>query len=160
MGYKAIDFEDVADDIITLLKANLNTKITAINSEKNDGISLDAIDTSAYLFHTLDEETVNYNPFILCEFINAETVGDYGHSQTKVELLIGVVLSDSGSDLVVSRRLFRYQRAMREVIEDNFDSLASGAKMIVQSQVPVELTLSNGSFAAKAIALSVRLDLG
>ena len=46
------DFEDILDDIKTVLVANLNTKIGLLNTEKNDGISIPTIKDQAF-FHKL-----------------------------------------------------------------------------------------------------------
>lgn len=154
------DFETICDDVKTILAANLNTKLAAIDADKDDGIELDTISSSAYFFQDLNGVQVNYNPFVFYGLINVEGEGIYGATQSKMEMFIAVAMEDNGENVSVSRRLFRYQRAVREVLEEKFDSLPCGAKMRVQSQVPIELRLMNSSLPHRAIGLIVTLDLG
>lgn len=154
------DFETICDEIKSILSSGLNTRLGVIDSEKDDGIELKEINSNAYFFQDLNGVTINYNPFLFYGLINVEGEGDLGHTPAKLEIFVAVAIEDRGEDISVSRRLFRYQRAVRELLEEGFDSLPSGAKMSVQSQVPVELRLMNTSFAHRAIGVIVTVDLG
>jgi hypothetical protein len=68
------DLENLLDDIETVLKTNLNTKITQLNTEKSDAIVLRSVPSQAYFFETLDQRVANYNPFILYGIEEIETV--------------------------------------------------------------------------------------
>ncbi len=60
----AYDLENLLDDVKGIMTTNLNTKISAINSEKGDSTTLLTVDNSAYFLQELDNTSVNYNPFV------------------------------------------------------------------------------------------------
>lgn len=157
-----IDLEDVLDNIKSVLQTNLNTKISQINSDKDDGITLDSIDDNAYYLQTLDGETINYNPYVF--YGVQDIIGDNGYySQVPqvTEIAVAVVIEDTGESVTPTRKLFRYQKALTEVITESFDSAKNqGVKMSVASQVPVELTLQNDSRRARAIGILIKIELG
>ena len=156
------DLENLCTDIETLLKANLNTKISAINTEKNDSTSLDTIDSSAYFFQSLDGKQINYDPVIIYGIsgFDPSPDGAWGFTPIHVDIDIAVVKADNGEDLNISNRMLRYQRALREVIEDNFFNLDSKVKLSVQNQIPVNLALLNSSYTHKGIGITVKALMG
>lgn len=157
------DIESLLLDIETLLKNNLNNKITAINSEKNDSIVLAQIDSNAYFMQSLDGPEVNYNPFIFygIEAISDEATGaNFSFTPMRLSIAVALVMEDSGLDVNISRRMFRYQRAIKEIFEEGFDSIPEGIKLTVQSQVPIELSLLNDSYKHKAIGVTIKADMG
>ena len=157
------DLETLLDDIETLVKANLNTKIAAINSEKNDSISLATIDSEAYFFQSLDGKQINYTPFVaygISNFDSPEDGGHYGAAEIKVSIDVIVCLEDVGQDVNITKRMLRYQRALKEIIETNFDGLTSGVKLSVQNQLPIDVALLNSSNMHKAIGITIHAILG
>ena len=156
------DLESLLGEVETILKADLNTKIAAINSEKNDNIDMETISNDAYFLQSLSEKSINYDPFILygvSQFENDDP-GNFGFTSTKVLIEIVLVKADEGQDLQIIKKMLRFQRALREVIEDNFDSISHKVKMQVQSQVPIDLNLLNSSHSHKAIGITIKCDLG
>ena len=55
----AYDLELLMDDVKSILKSNLNTKISAINTEKSDSTTLLTVDNDAYFLQDLDHRSVN-----------------------------------------------------------------------------------------------------
>jgi hypothetical protein len=158
----AYDLEQFITDVQTLCAAQLNTKIAALNSEKNDSIVLASIDSSAYVVQSFDAETVNWNPFV---FIGVNEIKDMsepirGASATDVKVVVAIVLEDASVDVQVWKRMFRYGRALKEIFEDNFDGIGRSIKLSVQSQVPIELPLLNDSFTHKAMGVMLSANFG
>lgn len=155
-----IDFETILDEVKTVMTANLNTRISAITAEKGSGVSLRTIDSAAYFLQTLDSRPAMFDPFVFYGISNIE--GDGGHSATPMKLTMFciIVCSDDGEDDQTARRMFRYQRALREIFEENFELPESSVKLSVSSLVPVEVTLLNTTQSHRAIGVELVADLG
>jgi hypothetical protein len=119
------DFESIALEVIAAVKANLNTKIAAINTEKGDDVTLADVDAGAYVYQRFGQEIANYDPFIEINVGSdfGETAG--AESSERIRVLVDLVTSDrgyAGSEKVL-KLLARYRRALREVLADQFQSV-------------------------------------
>jgi hypothetical protein len=159
----AYDIESLLVDVQAILASNLNTKISAINSEKNDTISLGSIDSNAYFMQSMDAEQANYDPYVVYSVIDIDDEADranFSRAVTNLQLAVVIVVSDEGNDVNISKRMFRYGRALKEVFTENFNSISEGVKLSVQSQVPVNLALINDSFTHRAVGVTLRASMG
>lgn len=156
----AYDVERFFTDLVTLLKANMNTKLSALDTEKND-YTIPKIDDGAWFFQTLNESHLNFNPCILYGVSNFEDVENpYGASAIRMLVEIVIIVADQGNDANIMSKMFRYQRALREVITDNFDGINFGSKLNIENQIPIDLKLLNSSYLHKAIGVTVKADIG
>lgn len=161
MAAPKIDIETVLAEVLAILTANFNTRLAAITTEKADDITLAAIDSGAYFFQDLNGKTANFNPFVLYQVSSIETSEDeMGHTLTSLRLVVAVVLADEGQDETVARRLFRYGRALREVLEENWELPKSAAKLSIISQVPIAVALTDSSELHRAIGVTLKVELG
>ena len=141
---------------------NLNPKITALNTEKADSISLTPVASNAYVFPSLNGTTLNYDPFIFygIQDIRSDTETGYGHTLESVDVVVCLVKADMGQDVDIGNRMLRYHRALKEVIEDGFDENRNGIKLKVSSLVPIEFTLMNSAQLFRAVGVLIRADMG
>lgn len=155
-----IDFETILDEVKAVMTENLNARITAITAEKGAGVSLRAIDAQAYFLQTLDQRPAMFDPFVFYGI--SDIKGDGGHSGTpmKITMFCIIICADNGEDDQTARRMLRYQRALREIFEENFDLPESSVKLSVSSLVPVEVTLLNTTQSHRAIGVELVADLG
>lgn len=155
------DIEQLLTDIKTILVDNLNVKITAINTEKNDSITLDSIESSAYFMQGMDGPQTNFDPFVYIGVTDIKgEEGLMSYTATLLDIAVAIIVADEGQDVEMWKRMFRYQRALREVFEENFDFKAGTVKLSVRSQVPIEIQLLNNSYSHKAIGVTLGADLG
>jgi hypothetical protein len=155
------DVETFCDDILATLTANLNAKISAINSEKNDGITLASVESDAYFFQELNSKAANFNPYVLysIEELGSDNAGPY--ASVKPTLHVIAVLSDNGEDADgCAKRLLRYQRALKEVFEENWTQNAGSVKINLSSLVPVQFSLMNSAESFRAIGVSITGSIG
>lgn len=153
-----IDFEDILDNVKTVLTNNLNTKIVSINSEKDDGIDVPSIDNNAYYLQSLDYEIMNHDPCIVYGIEEIETdEKSYGHTLEKLFISIVVLLSDNGRK-EISRIMFRYSRALKEIFEENFRNINSN-NYLIDRLTPVPFENLDGSQTYKAIGIIIETDL-
>jgi hypothetical protein len=131
-----IDIERIVDDITSFLQANVNTKITEINTEKNDGITLSQIDNAAYFLQTLNYAVTNYNPFLHIAVIAVDTVPIGPATIANYRILVSVILENDTEDLAQGKKLFRYARVLKELFEKNFASILPAITFKVSSLAP------------------------
>jgi hypothetical protein len=149
------DVEVFLSDIETLLKANLNTKLGSIDTEKNDGITLKTIVSDAYFFQELNSKVANYNPFILYGVEGLGTKALEGFAVQEVTVSIVIVVSDDGDDLNIAKRMLRYSRAIQEVFEENFCLTENAVKLVIQNLMPVEFNMLNSSESYRAVGVNL-----
>lgn len=148
------DEEQILANLETVLKANLNTKITAINTEKNDSITLAAIDNNAYVMD-VDDKQVNYNPYII--YMIADQTSEACGPVTAQTLTINIAMihSDNGMDLNIVKRMLRYRRALREVIEDNFQKINQCGNVTIESLPVLSFQKNSSSIMSKIVGINI-----
>lgn len=153
------DVENLLADIKTILVNNLNTKLAAIDSEKNDGITLKTVAEDAYILQSMDAKSANYNPYILYGVVDIEGEGFGPMTQQILQIQVALVLADFGEQ-EMGKVMLRYLRALQEVIEDNWTENNNGVKLSISSLVPIDLQNINTSNRYKAVGLDIRAALG
>lgn len=139
------DEEDILDDIETLLKAQLNTNIAAIEAAKviaGKGITggLASIEATSYYRQSWDDRILNTSPSI---YYGIEDVGSKGvgpGTVRQVKVFVEAVVVDSNNDGFANSRVLRYARAIREVFEQNYAMFAEG-KTIIETVRPTSFKL-------------------
>lgn len=159
MSVKRYDIESFLSDVSGFLQSNLNTQILAMNSEKNDSLTLAQISSSAYFLQTLNEQVAAYDPFIFYGVQDVKTEGAGPTSRKAYTVNVIVVLSDQGQDSLIAKRLFRYGRVLEDLFEKNWASLGSSVKIKVQSLVPVSFRLANSSDFHRAVGVALDFTL-
>jgi hypothetical protein len=132
------DLENVLDSIKTFLQANLNTQIAALNTEKNDGITLKTVDSTSYHMQYLQDRADLGDPLVLYgEMDEAVTDMAGGTAASTYRLGVLIILQDNGTDPDIVRRLLRYRRAVADVVSANWASIANENKSRIVLIPPV-----------------------
>lgn len=155
------DVENFTDDLLAFLQANLNTKLSSLDTEKNDGITLAQIASTAYFFQNLSTEIVNYNPFI---FYRIDTMGGaqnlFSAVDKNFQMQVMVIVSDNGNDVDIMRRLLRYQRAMIELFESNFANVSKLGAIKVQGLAPFPVeSLANRPEISQVVGVTLEVHI-
>lgn len=157
------DLEDLCDDIATLLKEKLNAKIEAISNEKADAgksFDLPLIGENNYFFQSWDQKIRNTKVCIFYGIAKVDAQGIGPNTSESYQLFIEVVYTSSRTDTKSVQRILRYSRALKEVIEENWDELFSGNKLIVETLVPISFILdSNTSEEVRVGGVSIGTSL-
>jgi len=120
----------------------LPAKITAINSEKADSITLESVPNTSY-FNSSGEQILNADPFIYYGITDLATNSNGGATALEVTLNFEVVFNNTNSGNTLEKVL-RYSRCLREVIQEKFKSgKHSGLK--VSELVPANAPLNEGA---------------
>lgn len=140
------DVENLLVDVKALLVANLNTKLAAIEAEKvAQGLpatGLLPVDVAkGYFEQSWSDDILNINPAIFFGIEDVQAVGNGPATEERYKIFVEVVVLDSGQDRLTKNRIHRYARALKEVFEENWDSLGGGCKIKVETVRPISFKL-------------------
>lgn len=155
----AYDVENFFDELEDFMQANLNTRISAINTEKNDSITLDTVSSSAYFFLTLDETVANYDPFIFYSIGGIESDGIGPHTGKTYLVDVALVMTSDGVDSNSRKRTLRYHRALTEIFEENYQEINKRVNIKVNSLEPITFATQNDSQLYRAVGVQLQVTL-
>lgn len=112
-------YDDKLKEVTNILKDNLNTSITEINTKKPD-LTLDSIDNDSYFYNLT--ETINKKTFVYIEIerVEARSAG----SKPADIIYINIFIGFSGNGRKATDNTFmayRYESAIRDAIQNNKD---------------------------------------
>jgi len=152
------DAESVIRDLEELYKAKLNGEITLVNADKADTIVLDAISADRYLFTTLDSRILNFQGFWFMYGIMPAAPAQVSEESFKENIMVTLQIAtfDPGDKDRANTlyKLFRYQRAVKQVILKNSDVFRGYSKPLVQSLEPAAFPYDN-----RAVILSIGINV-
>lgn len=154
------DIEKILDDIDTFLKANLNTQIAALNTEKGDSISLTTVDSDSYFYQSLNNKVANADPFVFYGVV--DSVSEPAGPVTGVTYTIQVVIAkvDSGNDPDIGKRILRYGRVLKDLFENKWSSVSGSAKFEVSSLQPAGFDgLLNNSAKYRVVGVNLQTSI-
>lgn len=154
------DIENLMDDIETFMKANINTKIAAINAEKADSTVLKTISDSAYFFQSLDERVTNFNPFVFYGLAaNIESEG-IGPAVSKILPINIAVITFDSNQANIGKRYLRYNRAIEEIFLEKWDQVSNNAtKVKVRTPVLIDFTILNDSQPFRVVGVELEVTV-
>jgi len=153
------DLETVCDGAMAILKAGLNTKLTAIGSEKNDGITCKPINDNAYFFQDLNNALTNFDPFVLYGGSITGTKADFGRASQDMTIYFLIVFADNGV-AATSRIATRYLRALKETFEESWNLVNNGIKLEIINLDVIDLEALNSSTPYKCAGINLTASIG
>jgi hypothetical protein len=119
---KPRDEEFWVTKVFDLLKSNLNAKITAINVEKADTITLSSVNAGAYYYMTFGNEMPNYLPCVVFAVDVDEASTNGAEISENVKIMVQLVVSDemNSDPISIYKILSRYRRAIKDVFSTNY----------------------------------------
>ena len=163
MAEARYDAERFLDDILAIVKANLNTEITAIQAEKDillgsSNFTLKTVSDNAY-FDSLDEGVANYDPFIYFGIEDDPIVPMEGAGAENIRAFFYVVLHNSFKDKNVYKRMLRYARALKQITEKNFDKISQIGNIRVEAMTPTNFQDLESNTFYKMAGISLSLSI-
>lgn len=160
------DVENLLSDIKSLLVANLNAAIDAVEAEKVamglPATGLAHIDPStSYYEQNWSDQILMTSPAIFygVESIHAESASGAVTSET-YKIFVEVVYADTMVDTFTKNRIHRYARALRDVFEQNFDRTPGGSRIKIETVRPIAFKLDlNSSEEIKVGGVSITTAL-
>jgi len=158
------DLERLLDDLLAIVKTNLNTKINEIQAEKTTllgqgNFAVPLIDDNAW-FDSLDERTVNFDPYVYYGVNDNRVIEQAGAEASEVQIFFTVVLHYDGSDTAMFRKMLRYIRALQEIVSENFDAIQCASNLTVSTMTPVDLKDLDGDTFHKIGGVVINTSIG
>ncbi len=142
------DLECFEDRILELIKDKLAAKLLEINTEKNNGVAaedqivLTDIPADQYV-DSLSEKVANFSQFIYYGIGKVKTISIVSRSALQIQFLLNIVftnvnesLNSTSSQSKTRKEAFRYSRAFREIVQENFDWFSGATDIEVQEISP------------------------
>lgn len=143
------------DDILPMLKANLNTEIALINTEKNDNFVIEAITDNAFAAQSLDDNIDNFKNFVFLMLDDIQAEGRGPATSTAFRVHVMIVSSGSSNQKESSRRMFRYLRALKQCFEKNWDTTSKLRIKLHVEQIPPQDLPENKTEKFKTVGLVI-----
>ena len=149
----AKDVEELCDIFDEIFKTKLNPEIVKINTDKNDGITLAQIQPEAVIFQSLNDETLNWSPFVLYGITSESSKGAGINEASDINFFVIIALSSTNlPDL--PKRLLRYSKALKKIVLKRFDDL----KVELIQTGPITFQNSNSSNMSHGIGLEFSIS--
>jgi len=152
------DNENFLSDLQAVIVSNLDAKISALNTEKGDSV-LSSFDSNAIFIQEIYGTVANYDPFVLIYIEDMpldSAIGGAHITGLKLNVLI-CFCQNNDSDRY--KRIFRYQRAIYEVIEEKYNNIFRGVKVKLSNLTPVALASENAQiFDAVGVGLEITMN--
>lgn len=160
MAKRVYDIESLLQDIEDILKADLNTAIGDINGEEADGIDLKTIDSNAYFLQELSSKTANFNPFLLYGCSEMETIQNGPEAAARIMIEIIIIFEDTnGNEANIPKLAFRYNRALRDVMRNNWQQKTDAGKLYMEDLLPIPYTKLNSSNKSRATGIKITTSI-
>lgn len=132
------DIELVETKLLTLVKAKLPAKLTEIETDKGDGLTLDVPTDSQYYNSTdIDEEVINQSPLIKYGVVINDVVSISAATAEDNTYMFLIHFDDlNETQGVVRKKLLRYSRAFKEIFEENFKAFSFLSSLQIQTIAP------------------------
>lgn len=154
------DIEIFIIELQGLLQSDLNSKLSALDTEKNDGIILLPVGSSGYFIQTMDDAVANFDPFIYIGIDDVESVGIGPATSNKFLITVALILADAVTDIYIWKRMMRYQRALVEVLQNKYATFSSHpCKVIIKSLVPISFRLLDSTQSSRAIGCQLEVKI-
>lgn len=159
MGIK-YDAERFMDDLLVIIRENLNLKINEIQAEKDTllgsgNFAVPTIETAAY-FDSLDERVANFDPYVYYGLGDNTVIQAASAESSDLTAFFTVVLHYNGSDASMYRKMLRYVRALQEIISENYDTIPEVSRLKVTAISPQDLRDLDESTFHKIAGVSIQ----
>lgn len=152
----SFDIEDFRNYFVDLFKANLNTEISNINTEKADSVTLDTFVDAQYV-SDLNEKVLNYDKFILHEIVEINTIPNVGMGfATEVSIGFNIVVSESEGGTLSEQLVLRYTQSMLNVLQGTFSNISRFSDLEIQAFAPLDIRTALGTQYTKAGVILIK----
>lgn len=155
------DIEYILSKVQTFLAANLNTQLSALDAEKNDGITLVPVPSGSYHLQTLEDRVDMSEVLVLYGTADDAPAEQAGSAVATVHHInLWIILTDNGNDANIVKRLFRYQRAMIDVFRLSWATALPGQKLKIKAFPPGDPFKDlETSWTARAVGVQLQVTI-
>lgn len=154
---KRYRFEDFIRELDAYMKANLDSYIDQMNTDKTDLVLLKP-NASAYFFQSLSGSDVPYNPFIFYGEVGTQTFNTGPDERNVFSIQVALILANSNElQHVVGWRLLRYRDCLKAMFNQGWNSVNKRVRLEVTGISPFPFALINQD--PTHVGIGVTLDM-
>ena len=154
-----IDLEYYLARIKELLQDKLPSKLTEIDSEKNDGLVLPQIENDAYFFQGYHERMVNYSDFIIYGIDEIQSNSVNAMNNKTYTFFVEIAFTDRGENDVNLKKMMRYGRALEEIFLENYAKILGNTRFNIQLLEPITFESKESGVFLNSIGVKVTATL-
>lgn len=132
------DIEIVENKLLDLVKTKLSAKLSEIETEKDDGVTLEVPTDAQYFNGTdIDEEIVNQELIVRYGLVESSVISISSATAEENNYIFLIYLTDLNAPQgEMRKKLFRYTRALKEIFEENFDKFSFLSRLDIKIIAP------------------------
>lgn len=160
------DIEQYIDDFLDKLKGELNTKITAINTDKGDNL-LSTVANSAYYFkkqspkRKADSVFVYYEPYETVEIDDEQDMRGLANPAKTYPFEMGIAFGNNNryadDDLTNFKRVIRYQKAFESALRCVNNKLRGYGQLTLSQIQSSQVQRNEGLLHVSAFTVNITL---
>lgn len=157
---KRYDTESLLLDVQQILKDNLNNKINAISTEKGDTIAdgTKEVPDDAYFVLSMNDKVNNFPVAVFLDLMNLDPDAAGPATAKTHHILAMLIAGQNRNDSGQAFRMFRYQRALEEVFQENFGATQSSfIKMDPFPPGVIQIANSSKPFLATGVVITTSI---
>lgn len=155
---KRYRFEDFIDELDAYIKANLNSYIDQMNSEKTDLALIRPAD-AAYYFQTLTGSDVPYTVFVFYGETGTTTRANGPDEANQFEIQVAIIVANSNEQgEAMGRRLLRYRDCLKALFNEGWNKVNKRVKLEVNAISPFPFSVLNQDQATH-VGIGVTLSM-
>lgn len=154
------DVEVIVNSFETYMKANLNTYISAINTEKSDSITLATVSASAFFFQSMNDRAANYDPYVSWGVSQAGSVSEGAGVLRALSFYVILVVSDRGEEPELGRKMLRYSRALEDLFSRGWAKIRPDATLRLTNLGEVAFRFQDSQDPYRAVGVELQMQFG
>lgn len=136
------DLESFRDLYLDLVKSNIASKISEINTEKNDGVILE-VPSASHFIRNIDDQALSFDPFIHYGFSEIDAESNAGAVVYEATLFFAFYFIDRGEGSIAESKILRYTRAITEIISENAHKSGMVSNLQIKALPPSIVSFSD-----------------
>lgn len=162
---KKYDTESFIQDVYTILQAQINAKIVAVEADcvaaGKPVTNLAQVDlVNAFYEQSLSDNTLSMSPAVFFGLDDTVTKGIGPQSSKDIKVFVELIHIDGGNDKLGKRRVHRYTRVLEEIFEENYDKFGNANLTKVSALLPLSFKLEgNTSEQVRVAGVSITTSL-
>lgn len=156
---KRYRFEDFIAELDAYMKANLNSYIQQMNTDKPD-ITLLEIDSSAYFFQSMSETEAPYSAFVFYGETGTDTDTSGPDERARFTIQAAIILANTNESAgTMGKRLLRYRDCLKALFNQGWNTVNKRVKLEVTGISPFPFAVVNTEATHMGIGVNIQMEI-
>ena len=161
---KRYRFEDFIADLDAYMKANFNSFIQQMNTDKSaeaTPIALAELDANAWFFQSLAENEANlFNPFVFYGETSTATNSSGPDEINRFTIQVAVILANTNESAgTMGKRLLRYRDCLKAMFNDGWNKMNKRVKLDITGISPFPFATQGTEPSHLGIGVVIEMEI-